>query len=229
MKLLFLSFLLFCCTMATNAQIRWGFRLADGLSTLSKPDVSKGAINSSNQLFYTLQAGVTADWQLGKHLHLQPSLVFSSKGGKNSTHYSVTNNNTFYVIETRGSIRHNYIELPINLLYKFNAGSGKLFAGLGGYAAEYLGGKMDGAVFRQDGEGGITITPIEVIPGGVPPPIDPADAKPTVEKLDAGANITAGYEFKFGLQLALNYSYGLTQTNYGKNRVATVSVAYLFK
>ncbi|SHM57772.1 Outer membrane protein beta-barrel domain-containing protein [Chitinophaga jiangningensis] len=229
MKIICLSVLLFCCTLIASAQLRWGFRLADGFSYLSKPSVSKGTINSSNQLFYTLQAGLTADWQLSKHLHLQPSLVFSSKGGKNSTHYNVTNNGTFYVIETKGSIRHNYIELPLNLLYKFHAGSGKLFAGIGGYAAEYLGGKMDGAVFPQAEDGGITITPIEVIPGGVPPPTDPADRKLKVEQLDAGANITAGYEFRFGLQLGLNYSYGLTQTNYGKNRVATISVAYLFK
>ena len=94
--------------------------------------------------------------------------------------------------------RLSYIEIPVNLLYKPVLGEGKLLLGFGPYVAVAVGGETE--------VNGLVNT-IEF--GG-----NPGELK----RVDAGANMLAGYEFRNKLSVQLNTGLGLINL---KNRISS--------
>lgn len=241
MKKLYLFFAVLCCAHAAKAQFIIGVKAGYGNAWQSKPTAEEGKIHTKNQFFSSWQAGVMGEWKFSKHFSLQPALMVSSRGGKSITDYSRVfydaygNLSSLYLSYYEGSDRLYYLDLPINLLYNLKAGKGNFFAGAGGYISTRLSEKLDGAKVLQDmpfnsSENGILTFVFQSLPlattNGVI--ISPNNHKFT-KSTDAGANFTLGYTFHMGLQLSLDYRYGLDNTHYGKNRAATLNIAYLFK
>lgn len=228
--------------LTAKAQLFIGIKAGYGNAWQSKPTTEEGKIHTKNQFFSSWQAGVTGEWKFSKHFSLQPALMVSSRGGKSITDYSRVfydaygNLSSGYFSHYEGSDRLYYLDLPINLLYNLKAGKGNFFAGAGGYISTRLSEKLNGAKMLQDmpfnsSENGI-------FSGGVFQPLPPGTTNGTInspdnhkftKSTDAGANFTLGYTFHIGLQLSLDYRYGLDNTHYGKNRAATLNIAYLFK
>src|SRR5690606_15565225 len=113
-------------------------------------------------------AGIVGDIPVAPDFYFQPGLLYSAKGAKLE--------NT-----SDGKLSLNYVEVPLNLVYKPMLGTGRLLMGFGPYVAYGIGGKVENAGIEND----------------VKFEKEAGNAANTVyfKPLDAGANILFGYEF----------------------------------
>ncbi len=113
----------------------------------------------------------------------------------------------------------NYLELPIQLAYSFEAGDGNLVVGAGPYAAYALNGKVTASANGQ--------TTTESLDFGT------SEAQ---TRFDYGLYLSAGYELSSGLGISLYYAPGLANlTNSTASAQATtkntsygISIGYFF-
>jgi hypothetical protein len=90
---------------------------------------------TSNQIKVGFHAGFTGDFLLTEHFYLQPGLRYIMKGGQQERSITTLVLGGHNEIESKDKITLSYIELPMNLVYKFGGEGGGLFIGAGGYAA----------------------------------------------------------------------------------------------
>lgn len=191
---------------ASFAQVKFGVTAGPSFSSYtSKANGDK----ETSKLMTGLRAGVSVDLPLADEFYIQPSLLYVGKGGKMEA----------------GSLdlktRLNYLELPINFMYKPEVGAGNLFIGLGPYLAYGLGGKHELA----DNNGNKVESDVEW--GN--------DNLTQFKRLDAGANFQVGYEFPMGFNVGLHTDLGLVNVrgngdddNSFRNTSFGVSVGYKF-
>jgi len=148
-------------------------------------------------------AGVTAEFPVWQNIYVQPGLMYTTKGGKltGDADYwfwgDETDDGDYLKLNAR------YIELPLNVIYKYPLGKGKAIGGLGPYVAYGIGGS-----WRDNYKGDITKGKLTFdkrfsnIPG---------DGEPFVygKKLDIGINVLLGYELTNHLSATINGSFGL--------------------
>lgn len=153
------------------------------------------------------RAGMLLDYSLGKGIYFQPEALLSGKGGK------------LHLLGTEGSVRPYYLEVPLNFLYKLDAGPGRAFAGLGPYLAAGLFGKS-----RSKGPNATLSHDLRFGNG------DNDDLRAP----DFGANFLLGYELRAGWLLSVNYSQGIynilphaSNDGKGKNHYFGISLGYL--
>ena len=154
------------------------------------------------------RGGVVVDYALGDGLYFQPRVLVSGKGGK------------LTILNVEGTLRPYYLEIPLNIVYKLQAGPGRVFGGIGPYAAMGIFGKVktknNSATVTRNLNFGTSKTD---------------DLRP----FDFGGNFLVGYELPQGWLLTLNYSLGLyniVPTAKGgdqtaKNHYFGISVGYL--
>ncbi|WP_315821067.1 porin family protein [Paraflavitalea speifideaquila] len=138
-----------------------------------------------NKIKVGFNAGVNAEIPIADEFYLQPGLLFSSKGAK-------ADNNS----DTKVNI--NYLELPVNVVYKTILGTGNLLLGAGPYAAYALGGKIKTNNGNVDLEFDSNLKPGEILKYGY-----------TFKRFDFGANLLVGYEFSNKFSAQLNAQLGL--------------------
>ena len=142
-----------------------------------------GGNDWDNKLKTGFHVGVNAEIPIADEFYLQPGLLFSTKGAK------ADNDND-------SKINLNYLELPVNFLYKPVLGTGKLLLGFGPYAGYAIGGKIK----SDDGDMDIEFEKS----------VDnPLQAIYTYRRFDFGANFLAGYEFTNKFSVQLNAQLGL--------------------
>ena len=174
----------------TQAQTRFGIKGGLNFSTFA---VSAGSGTITPDSKTGINFGIISEIPLATDFYLQPGLLFSTKGSKSAGETLSTNN----------------LEIPINALYKLNAGSVKVL----GFAGPYIGYAVSG----KSGSDKITFS---------------GDNK-MMNALDLGFNFGAGVEIS-NFQITAQYGLGLTNilANSGdlkmKNKVFGVSVAYFF-
>ncbi|GHV29530.1 hypothetical protein FACS1894177_00570 [Bacteroidia bacterium] len=147
------------------------------------------------------QAGVFMDYAITPQLSLVPELLFTQRGAK---------------LESDGETSSetlNYLQLPINLAYKFDLGSEqKLFP----FAGIYLGYALSGtAKYGSESE-----------------KIKFGSGEEETKALDYGLNIGVGYQYTHIL-FKVQYNFGLANLSNsdeftGKNKNLAVTVGYLF-
>jgi hypothetical protein len=137
-----------------------------------------------NKLKPGFNVGVNAEIPLADEFYIQPGLLFTTKGAKAEDDAD------------NGKININYLELPVNFLYKPVLGTGKLLLGFGPYAGYAIGGKIksDDGDMDLEFEKNVS-TPLQAIY--------------TFRRFDFGANVLAGYEFSNKLSFQLNAQLGL--------------------
>ena len=96
------------------------------------------------------------------------------------------------------SVNLNYLELPLNLVYKGALGNGKIYLGLGPYLAYGIGGKVKMGDEEVDVKFKNKVTED-----------DYEEDVFFVKALDAGGNIFVGYELSQGLFFQLNTQLGM--------------------
>ena len=144
-----------------------------------------------NDMLLGFHAGVNAAIQIAPEFYFQPGLMFVTKGAKNS------------VGSYTGTTTLNYIELPLNMVYKAALGSGFIMLGFGPYVAYGIGGKFKGELGPFTGEKDI------IFQGSA----DSNDSYYNYKAFDAGANILFGYEMAGGIFLQLDAQYGMLNIN----------------
>ncbi|MDD4993034.1 MAG: porin family protein [Paludibacter sp.] len=210
--LLAVSFIFAISFSFAQAQIKIGAKAGLNLSTYMESQNGSG-----NQILLTgYNVGLISEITLKNNLFLQPGILFSTKG----SNFNIADVSDQYI--TRN------IEIPVNVLYKYNVQSVKLF----GFAGPYIG-------LVVDGKGRTDNTTYY--------PIDFSSENRSMNSLDYGLNFGLGVEVshfqisaQFGLGLANLYHTPATYTSYyntynihpddviKQNRVIGISVGYLF-
>lgn len=131
--------------------------------------------------------GLLKSFNITESFSIQPGLLFSAKG---------------YEIADIG-MGMNYLEIPVNAVYKFGDGDGGFML----HAGPYLGYMINATV---EGEA-----------------IDDYDG---VNRMDFGLNVGVGYQLPMGLMFRAQYGLGLASTTDGDakvpNRVIGITVGY---
>jgi opacity protein-like surface antigen len=96
---------------------------------------------TSNSSFKAgFHAGVLGDILLTDHLYFQPGLRYAMKGGQHEAEWTVnTSATTSLETKTKDKLTLHYIEMPLNLVWKFGEDDAKVFAGVGGYIGALVG------------------------------------------------------------------------------------------
>jgi hypothetical protein len=171
-------------------------------ATRSEQRVNVSGSNAffSNDHYDNFHAGFIGDLPLAKNLYLQPQILYSRKG---ATLLSSTG-------APDAKIRINYIDVPVNVLYKFPVSFGKLFGGAGAVFSYGFAGKQEQNGHKTNLYSGAKSWKHE----------------------DLALSFTAGLELNNGLFVSLNSQKGLLDIYRGegvsvKNRSVSVSVGYL--
>lgn len=205
-KLFFIPMLsvLFCApALAQNLQ----FGIKTGLSFASQAIDNPDVISTNSITTYNLSLIVEKPFR--NSFYLQSGLGIIGKG-------VITYENA-----QTATYQLTYIDIPLNLLYKFNLpGLGKLYVGTGPYLSVGLSGNVQfentNNTSGQNLEFGST-----------------QDYK----RLDAGINFTSGFELNNHLTFNTNYALGINnlapdnatnQVSTIKNRVFSIGLGFLF-
>lgn len=176
------------------------------------------------------QAGIIADIQLTSRLYLQPQLQVTIKG--KSKYINTDIDPSVRRVDTR--FRNTSLELPVNLVYKYPLGKGKLIGGGGGYIARGLGGRSRVTYYFRDGHEMVYKYGLK-FKSDVSQE-DEAQYNGYSRPIDLGLNFVTGYELKNGLAFKLNYSLGLKDktptytrevSTKSKDRYFAATVSYL--
>lgn len=171
--------------------IRGGVNLAN----ISNKD--NGGYDDSKMLT-SWQAGVIGDFNLTEFLAIQPGLLYTAKGIK------------FENSSQTLTFNPQYLELPVNLVFKTPTGAAKFFAGAGPYVAMGVGGKFKG-------EGLVDFS--EKIRFSDDDPLTNEEEGAgafRVKRFDYGLNGLIGVEAS-NLVITANYGLGLAKIQSGSN------------
>lgn len=220
-KLLLTLSLVFLTTFSFAQTVNFGVKAGINLSTVAFNDpLPNFAYDAQNITGF--QAVVVANIGF-QHLDIQPGLFFITKGQKFTEEESIPNNNQNYSVHVTGSQKFNYLELPVNFLYKIQVTPGTKIRAGGG---PYLGYGLSGTTIIH-----ITGSQTSNYTGGVTFGTD--EAKNDYKRFDYGVNFTTGVELKKHFTIDLNYGLGLKNIMWTrgadlKNRSLALSIGYLF-
>ena len=160
-------------------------------------------------------------FKTGSNFFFQPSMIFSNKGRTFAARYDTAISQTLSV---NSSEFINYLEMPLNLVYKFQLGKSSHFiVGAGPYLSFFYTGKIKTETVSKNGD--------YAVDENKDPAVGNAPGKYSV--MDYGVNGLAGFEFG-RLFLTANYSRGLkdfykpeSYTASMKHEVMGMTVGYL--
>jgi len=179
-----------------------GFGIIGGLNlqTITGKDYYGEKID--NGLVFGFHAGVNANIHIASDYYFQPGLLFSTKGGKEIYEQYPGKSNPNEVTDIT---KLNYIEMPLNFLYRPVLGEGHMLLGFGPYIALGIGGKgtSEGSYLGDHFD----------VKFKNPVPSDSEENTGYFRPLDAGANIFFGYEMNFGMFFQLNAQLGMLKVN----------------
>ena len=140
----------------------------------------------NNDLKTGFNGGLNLEVPLGSGFFVQPGIEYRRKGAE---------------LENGNKLNLSYIDVPVNLMYKPALGTGTMLLGFG----PYIGLGINGKVISPDG------TERKVIFNNDYAVNEAQDLQ--FKHLDAGANFTAGYEFRSKLSMSLKAQLGLININ----------------
>ncbi len=174
--------MLFMTPVVHAQKARFGFSAGAVLSRVNtKVDNQKD--NSDSRLGFTL--GVMGDVPLGGQFSFQPALNFLQKGGKETQENGG--------IKETYTIILNYLELPLNFVFRSKGEKGHFIAGLGPVLSYGISGK---AKYSANGQ-----TDSETLHFG---------EDSGIKAFEFGGNILAGYESNNGVLVTLGYNTSLS-------------------
>ena len=158
----------------------FGVRAGVNFQTLNGKNASGDKLE--NNVRTGFHAGINAEVPLGTGFYLQPGVLYSQKGAE---------------FENNDELQLSYLEVPVNFVYKPILGTGRMLLGFG----PYVGFGIDGKYKTANGAESEVGFENEV-------PANPS-AGIYVKRMDAGANVLAGYEFANNFSFQLNAQLGL--------------------
>jgi hypothetical protein len=217
MKKSILTFLLATATTFIFAQtINFGVKAGVNLSTITSSD---GTYHIDNKNTTGYHAGVIADIGF-QQFSIQPGLFFITKG---SSYPGLFADNTGNTAKMTTILKLNYLELPVNVLYKLQALPGvRIYLGGG----PYLGYGLSGSWKYPNPSGPLGSYSHRNVSFGTDTLLD-------YKNPDYGINFITGVELKRRFTIDLNYSLGLGNIRWDqaakiRNRSMGISLGYLF-
>lgn len=166
------------------------FGVQGGVTFFNITGKNSGGADLNNDLVTGFSGGVNAEIPLCSRFYIQPGVDFTRKGFENGNFKTTL----------------NYIDIPVNFIYKPVLGTGNLVLGAGPYLGIGVGGKA-----KLSNSGNTTAFEKDVVFNNE---YDENNSlAPQYKKLDAGANFLAGYEFANKVSLNLNAQLGLKKIN----------------
>lgn len=196
-------------TLTVQAQFRFGVKAGANISHVS---FDKDILNTDNLSNFT--GGIMTEFTVPiVGLGLDASVMYAGKGYK--TAYDLINNTGTPVGKVEEKTRLHYIDIPVNLKWKFGVPMAKIFL-TAGPGFNFLLNKN----FKAEAKG-------ENIPDTY------LEKALKDKKFDLSINIGAGVELFSHFQVAVQYGWGLTNSlkyalDKGKNRNLQITAAYLF-
>ncbi len=170
--------------MTVNAgKTTFGLRAGINFQTINGKNANDDKLK--NKLLTRFHGGLNAEIPVGSGFYLQPGLLYTIKGAK--------------LENTDNKVKLSYIDIPVNFVYKPVLGVGNMLLGFGPYLGIGIGGKMDNGNNEIDIE--FSNDPVSTL------------NYTQFKKLDAGANLLAGYEFNNKFSFQLNAQLGLVDIN----------------
>jgi len=149
--------------------------------------------NLENDMLTGFHLGANVQIPIAPEFYFQPGLMYAVKGAKSSPF-----DGNYYTKKTK----INYIEMPLNMVYKASLGNGFFMLGFGPYIAYGIGGKVETEVLSVTSEKDIEFKNEAGL-----------TESPVYKRFDAGANIFAGYEMASGLFVQLDTQFGMLNIN----------------
>jgi hypothetical protein len=172
--------------------IRFALQAGTGFQTLTGKDYWGEDLNNKSAISYG--GGMNVILPLLPDLFVQPGLQIMAKGAKQD----------IISDDIVKKVRLNYLELPVNILYRPQAGNGHLLVGAGVYAAIGISGTE-----KTRSENSTTSLKVKFI--------SDASQEPTefvyYKALDSGVNLLLGYEFYSNIFCQLNGQMGILKIN----------------
>ena len=177
----------------STGNTKMSFAILGGINFQNLNGKASNGDKLQNKMILGYHAGVNIQIPIVPEFFFQPGLLYSTKGAK-STYGSITE-----------KYKLNYLEVPLNFVYKGLLGNGYVMVGFGPYVGYGIGGKVitEGGSITVDRK----IKFKKVVETGDP------DNVPYYRAFDAGANIFAGYEMSSGMFVQLNTQFGMLKTN----------------
>jgi hypothetical protein len=197
-------------TAASAQKTTFGF---NGGVTMSSYKTKSDGETFTSKLRTGFSLGFVTDIPLSKSVSLQPALQYTQKGGVET--------GTQDYQDYKQTTTLNYLEIPVNLIYKTNSANTKFYIGAGPSIAFGING------LTEYESGDLTSTTNVKFGNG---------EDDDVKGLDLGANILAGLMFKSGVSISMNYNIGLSnlviggnKDNYLHNRSWGLRIGYMLK
>lgn len=194
-KIVSIALILLLSASFANAQekSKLSFGILGGLNFQNLNGKDLGGDKLENDMLLGFHGGINVQIPIAPEFYFQPGIMYSSKGAKN-TSGSITS-----------TTKLNYIEVPLNMVYKASLGKGFFMLGFGPYVSYGMSGSVktvSGSVtlnrdikFKSVVEAGDNIL------------------VPYYKAFDAGANIFVGYEMASVLFLQLDTEFGMLNIN----------------
>jgi len=188
MKTRIISFVLILCLAAplaiaqTAEKGKMSFAILGGVNLQNLNGKLSSGDKLENDMLLGFHGGVNVQIPIAPEFYFQPGLMFAIKGAKNTY--------TIFGAEFTDETKINYIEMPLNLVYKGALGNGFVMLGFGPYLAYGISGKQ---IFE-----GNSLT---------------FERGTDYDAFDAGGNIFAGYEMASGIFLQLDSQFGMVNIN----------------
>lgn len=181
-KLFFLMVIATIYTTASFAQI--GVQAGATFASFKVEDNTTSSANQTSDSKVGLTVGVFTEVPVSTNFLFRPELNYTQKGGKVKTSVGTTS--------YESKLTLNYLELPLNFVYK---ASGGFFVGAG----PVLGYGMSGKIKTKTGS---TSTDDKIKFGG--------DASDDLKAFEFAANLLAGYQVGNSIIITVLYNMGLS-------------------
>lgn len=228
--ILFLGLGLATCLQSNAQKIMGGPEIGVNFSTMSQW-VNDNKIRT--EMLLGLKVGAVLDIGATSNFSIQPGLFYSMKGFSNDYTNTIIINNLAYSDHYEQTVRVNYLEIPINFIYKFGNYSDRFFVGGGPYIGVATGGTVETQRTRTLQSNGDATKITETTTHSID--IGNSRVNDDIKPIDAGLNIMGGYEFRSGIFMRANVGLGLANVQPGgdddnslRNFCAGLSVGYLF-
>lgn len=218
LKKLLIVVAVFTIAIESNAQI-FGLKTGLNLSKIVETDGPFWAEDINMKPGFHL--GVTAEFPILEKFAIEPGLLFSTKGFKTEYFHLGTLFKDSYCL--------NYLEIPINTIYKIDLGNAKVLINVGPYFAYAISGKVKldepyGSIDNPNG-----LKEYKIVFGNKYGDL-------YIKRFDFGLNMGACLEIK-SISIGIQYGLGLANltgppSNFvdakQNNRVISISAGYKF-
>ncbi|HBL75993.1 MAG: hypothetical protein A2W90_11290 [Bacteroidetes bacterium GWF2_42_66] len=182
-------------------QTKMSFGILGGVNFQNLNGKLSSGDDLENDMLMGFHGGINIQMPIAPEFYFQPGLMYATKGAK-YTEGSLTS-----------TTKLNYIEMPLNMVYKASLGNGFFMLGFGPYLGYAIGGNVKT-------EGGSISLEQDIEFKSVVETGDPLTV-PYYKAFDAGANIFIGYQMAGGLFLQLDTQFGMLNINPEDKRILT--------